>query len=128
MGKLIVVIDDDARVLDGMRGILQSWGCRVLTAASASAALAGLTEGEGQPDLIVSDYRLADGKTGIEAIELLRTALGFKVPAFLISGDTGPERLREATASGYYLLHKPVPPMVLRTTLNRLLRTDDKIR
>jgi signal transduction histidine kinase/CheY-like chemotaxis protein len=127
-GKLVLVIDDDALVLDGMRGFLQSWGCRVLTAASASAALAARTEAEGKPDLIISDYRLADGKTGIEAIERLRAALGFKVPAFLISGDTGPERLREATASGYHLLHKPVPPMALRTTLNRLLRADDMAR
>jgi signal transduction histidine kinase len=121
-GKLVVVIDDDALVLDGMRGLLRSWGCRVVTAASVSAALAGLTEAKGQPDLIISDYRLADGKTGIEAIERMRTALRLEVPAFLISGDTGPERLREATASGYHLLHKPVPPMALRTTVNRLLK------
>lgn len=120
--KLVVVIDDDTLVLEGMRGILQTWGCRVVTFGSASAALAGLTEGEGQPALIISDYRLADGRTGFEAINLLRTALGFNVPAFLISGDTGPERLREATASGYHLLHKPVPPMALRTTINHLLR------
>jgi len=121
-GRLIVVIDDDPLVLEGMRGILRSWGCRVVTAASDSAALARLTEEYGQPDLIISDYRLADGKTGIEAIDCLRAALGSTVPAFLISGDTGPERLREATASGYHLLHKPVPPMALRTTLNRLLK------
>jgi signal transduction histidine kinase len=121
-GRLIVVIDDDQLVLEGMRGILRSWGCRVVTAASDSAALARLTEEYGQPDLIISDYRLADGKTGIEAIDCLRAALGSTVPAFLISGDTGPERLREATASGYHLLHKPVPPMALRTTLNRLLK------
>jgi len=122
-GKLIVVIDDDALVLDGMRGILQSWGCRVVTAASDTQAFARLAEEGGQPDLIISDYRLADGKTGIEAIERLRGALDFAVPAFLISGDTAPERLREASASGYHLLHKPVPPMALRTTLNRLLKT-----
>jgi signal transduction histidine kinase len=121
-GRLIVVIDDDPLVLEGMRGILRSWGCRVVTAASDSAALARLTEEYSQPDLIISDYRLADGKMGIEAIDCLRAALGSTVPAFLISGDTGPERLREATASGYYLLHKPVPPMALRTTLNRLLK------
>ena len=30
-GKQVMVIDDDVLVLDGMRGILQSWGCRVLS-------------------------------------------------------------------------------------------------
>ena len=127
-GRLIVVIDDDALVLDGMRGILQSWGCRVVTGASDTAALAQLAQEGGQPDLIISDYRLADGRTGIEAIERLRGALDAAIPAFLISGDTGPERLREASASGYHLVHKPVPPMALRTTLNRLLKAHDVAR
>ena len=121
-GSLIVVIDDDALVLDGMRGILQSWGCRVATGASDTVALAQLAQEGGQPDLIISDYRLANGKTGIELIERLRDALGAPIPAFLISGDTGPERLREASASGYHLLHKPVPPIMLRAMLNRLLK------
>ena len=70
-------------------------------------------------------HRLADGKTGIEAIDCLRGALGISIPAFLISGDTTPERLRDARASGYHLLHKPVPPMTLRAILNRLLTDRD---
>ena len=124
-GRLIVVIDDDELVLDGMRGLLQSWGCGVVTGASGTAALAQLAEEGGQPDLIISDYRLANGRTGIEAIERLRDALGSAIPAFLISGDTGSELLREASVRGYQLVHKPVLPMELRTTLNRLLRAQD---
>jgi signal transduction histidine kinase len=121
-GKRVMVIDDDVLVLDGMRGILQSWGCCVHTAASGAAALAGVADGGAQPDLIISDLRLADGESGIEVIERLRAALGAPVPAFVISGDTAPERLREASAGGYHLLQKPVSPMTLRTTLNRLLK------
>jgi len=127
-GRLIVVIDDDALVLDGMRGILLSWGCRVVTGASDTAALAQLAQEGGQPDLIISDFQLANGRTGIEAIERLRGARDAAIPAFLISGDTAPERLREASASGYQLVHKPVPPMVLRTMLNRLLKAHDVAR
>ena len=67
-GKLIVVIDDDALALDAMRGLLRRWGCLVVTAESASAALASLAGDDQWPDLIISDYRLADGHTGIEAI------------------------------------------------------------
>ena len=122
-GKRVMVIDDDVLVLDGMRGILQSWGCRVQTAASGTAALASVAHGGARPDLIISDLRLADGESGIEVIERLRDALGAPVPAFVISGDTAPERLREASAGGYHLLQKPVSPMTLRTTLNRLLKT-----
>jgi CheY-like chemotaxis protein len=124
-GKRIIVIDDNTLVLDGMRGILQSWGCQVETAASGDAALAALSANGGPPDLIVSDSRLADGATGIEAIARLRAAAGAPIPAFVITGDTAPERLREASANGFHLLHKPVSPMALRTTLSRLLRTQE---
>jgi signal transduction histidine kinase/ActR/RegA family two-component response regulator len=124
-GKRVMVIDDDVLVLDGMRGILQSWGCRVHTATSGAAALASVADGSAQPDLIISDLRLADGETGIEVIDRLREALGAPVPAFVISGDTAPERLREASAGGYHLLQKPVSPMTLRTTLNRLLKSHE---
>jgi two-component system, sensor histidine kinase len=124
-GKRVMVIDDDVLVLDGMRGILQNWGCRVQTAASGAAALAIVADGGGQLDLIISDLRLADDENGIEVIDRLREALGAPVPAFVISGDTAPERLREASAGGYHLLQKPVSPMTLRTTLNRLLKSHE---
>ncbi len=126
-GKRVIVIDDDALVLDGMRGILQSWGCEVQTAASGDAALAALAQNGEPPDLIISDSSLADGKTGIQAIERLRAAAGIPIPAFVITGDTAPERLREASAGGFPLLHKPVSPAALRATLNHLLRQREPI-
>ncbi len=122
MGKSVMVIDDDALVLDGMRGVLKGWGCNVMTATSEDAALAVLSKGERPPDIIISDYRLNDGKTGFDAIERIRRAFGAPIPAFLISGDTAPERLREARASGYYLLHKPVLPITLRAVVSQLLK------
>jgi signal transduction histidine kinase/HAMP domain-containing protein len=122
-GKLVLMIDDDALVRDGMGGILRSWGCNILIADSEEAALSTLAADKRQPDLIISDYRLADGKTGIEAIGRLRETLGASVPAFLISGDTAPERLRDARLNGFHLLHKPVTPMRLRAVLSQLLRT-----
>jgi signal transduction histidine kinase/CheY-like chemotaxis protein len=121
-GKLVIVIDDDALVLDGMGGILRSWGCRVVAATTPGAVLAALVSGD-RPDLIISDYRLANGQSGIAAIAELRQAFGAPVPAFLISGDTAPERLREAQESGHHLLHKPVRPMKLRAMLSQLLKS-----
>ena len=124
-GKLVVVIDDDPLVLDGMGGILRRWGCKVVSGDTPEAALSNIGAETREPDLIISDYRLANGKTGIEAIEHLRRTLRAEIPAFLISGDTAPERLRDASESGYQLLHKPVPPMRLRAMLNQLLKARD---
>ena len=121
-GKLVVVIDDDAPALDGMGGLLRSWGCRVVTGGSENAALSGLEDHDQAPDLIISDYRLRDGKTGVDAIKRLRDKFSAPIPAFLVSGDTNPEPLRHAQAGGYFLLHKPVDPMTLRAMLNRMFK------
>ena len=90
--------------------------------ASGCEALVALTASGKTADLIIADYRLADGKTGIAAIESLRNSLGVPIPAFIISGDTAPERLREVRALGYHLMHKPVSPMALRATLAQFLK------
>jgi hypothetical protein len=56
----------------------------------------------------------------------VRRALDAPVPAFLISGDVAPERLREAAGSGYYLLQKPVLPMTLRSVISQLVTQHDE--
>jgi signal transduction histidine kinase/CheY-like chemotaxis protein len=120
--KLVLVIDDDPLVLEGMSGIFRKWGCRVITADSDSKALKAATEQDDLPDLIISDYHLADGRTGIATIEWLRGELSAPIPAFLISGDTDPATLHEAKVKGFHLLHKPVNPMALRAMFNQAVK------
>lgn len=119
-GKLVLVIDDDALALEGTGGLLKSWGCLVVTARSEREALTRLN-GKA-PDLIVSDFHLQDGRTGIDAIGALRDAFGREIPAFLVSGDITQQRLREIGASTHHLLHKPVNPMALRAMISSLLK------
>ena len=119
-GKLIVVIDDDALALESTGGLLRSWGCSVIAAQSDRQALTKLNGGA--PDLIISDYHLQDGRTGIDAISELRAALGRPIPAFLVSGDISQQRLRETHASPHHLLHKPVNPMALRAIMSSLIK------
>jgi CheY-like chemotaxis protein len=115
--KLIVVIDDDPLVLDGMKSLIRSWGCGVVTGDNETAVLAGLASRGAPPDAIISDYRLRNGKTGIEAIARLREAVAAPVPAFLMSGDTDRDVVRQAEENGFALLHKPVEPAALRAML-----------
>ena len=119
-GKAILVIADAPIVQEGTGGLLGKWGYSVLTAGSDEAALIRLAERQQRPDLIISDYHLASGKTGIRAIEQINAAFGSAIPAILISGDTAPEPLRDANDRGYILLHKPVDPMRLRAVMHEL--------
>jgi signal transduction histidine kinase len=126
--KLVVVIDDDPLVLEAMGGLFRSWGYHLVVAGTEDEALAGVANHDSPPDLIVSDYHLPGEKTGIEVIEGLRRALSAKIPAFLVSGDTSPELLRQARDSGYHLLHKPVDPMTLRAMVSYVLREQQVAR
>lgn len=120
-GQLVVIVEDDPLVLEGMRGLLLSWGLRVLACRDEGEAVAGICRLAQPPDLIISDYQLADGATGIDVIGALRRSCGARVPAFLVSGDISAELLQRAGSSGLHLLHKPVSPMKLRALVSRLL-------
>jgi signal transduction histidine kinase/ActR/RegA family two-component response regulator len=104
----VLVIDDDEAVRAGMRQLLTAWGCECDVADSIEEAQA-LARAH-PPGLVISDYRLRELRTGAEAIAALRAEFGARLPALLITGDTAPQRLREARASGVPLLHKPVSP------------------
>ena len=115
-GKFIVVIDDEASVRLGMQSLLESWGCKCLTAMNASEALAAM---DGRtPDFIIADLRLRGDDTGIDVIKALRAELGESIPAVLVSGDTATEQLRKVSAAGLTLMHKPVKAVRLRAMLN----------
>ncbi len=108
LGLRVLVIDDDETVRSGMQHLLRDWGAVCDAAESIDEAL--VMARAHAPALVISDYRLREQRTGAEAIAAVRSALGVDVPALLITGDTAPERLREAEASGVALLHKPVAP------------------
>jgi len=121
-GYTVLVLDDDIAVLKGMRGLLTRWGCQVITAATPSEAFDLLKAHQKKPECLIIDYRLPDYVSGIEVAKQLQESLAYPVSVLIITGDTGPERLREADASGYPLLHKPVQPAKLRSTLQYLLQ------
>jgi len=112
--KLVVVIEDDPLVLEATEGLLRSWGCRVVAAESYGEAITKLFEIGQRPDLIVCDYRLPQGPTGVDAIEMLRGA--FEIPALLISADASSPS-SETRQGGYHLLHKPVNAAAFRAAL-----------
>ena len=119
---LILCIDDETEIQTATARLLTGWGHRVIVAGSADEMLARTAADGETPDLIICDYRLRDSETGIAAIDRLRHRHGAAIPAMLITGDTAPDRIREASAGGYPLLHKPLSPSRLRAAVGNLLR------
>jgi signal transduction histidine kinase len=118
---LILVVDDEAAIQDGMRALLQGWGHEVLCAGSGADMLACLSGRTVRPDLIICDYRLRGEETGADVIARLQLHYSHPIPGLLITGDTAPDRLEEATSSGLLLLHKPVANSRLRAAVNHFL-------
>jgi signal transduction histidine kinase len=108
----IMVVEDEGDVLDVMVQLLTLQGHRVYAGRSAVEVqqihAEATVAGDAPVDLIIADYRLGDGATGLDAIEALCTHIGRPVPAVIVTGDTSPSRIKEATASGHRILHKPV--------------------
>ena len=120
-GRFVVVVDDDATVIAAMQTLLAEWGCEVAASESSAGILAALADASRTPDLILCDYRLRGGESGADVIEAIRGEFNEEIPAALITGDTGAERLQEARESGLPLLHKPVKAPRLRALMGRLL-------
>ncbi|PWC37518.1 ATP-binding protein [Azospirillum sp. TSO35-2] len=109
---MALVIDDDPLVREGLTLLIEDFGWRAIAADSAADALRLLGESSPSPDLVIADYRLEAGATGLEAIRAVEALLkerGRPQPlCVVLTGDTAPQRIADAEASGYRILHKPI--------------------
>ena len=117
---LILVIDDEIAIQHAMSDLLQSWGHEVIAAGSGEEIMARIVDCPRRPDLIICDYRLR-GENGIAMIDRLQSEFNEDIPAMLVTGDTAPDRLTEASESGLMLLHKPLPEARLRAAIGAMM-------
>jgi signal transduction histidine kinase/CheY-like chemotaxis protein len=117
---LVLVIDNEQDIREGLDNVLQLWGYQVITAASLDEAQQQLTSKNKQPDIIISDYRLKEGKTGVHAIKALHTTFNKPIPALIITGDIATGPLLDMDKSDFQVLFKPVAPMKLRAFLRNV--------
>ena len=78
------------------------------TAASATEARALINDLDDAPSLIVSDFHLLDGSTGVEAVTDIREHYGLNIPAFIVSGDTRKVVKDARPVDNSTLMSKPV--------------------
>ena len=120
---LVAVIDDDEAILEAMAEVFDHWGVGLAAGVDAEQVRDELVALGRGPDIILCDYRLRSGHTGIEAVHLLRQAFGADIAAALLTGDTAPDTIQAIDASGLPVLHKPLKPAKLRAFLSHLLAT-----
>lgn len=125
-GTLILCIDNEAQILDGMRNLLEGWGCRILTASDQEEATI-VIEAERKrsgdlPDVILVDYHLDGNIRGVEVLARLRWRFESGLPGILITADRTTRVRDEASAKNMPILNKPLKPAALRSLLQQLAK------
>jgi len=119
-GPLILLVDDDAGVRSATAMLLRVEGYRVVLASSLTEGLAHAKAATGIA-LLISDYHLREGETGVQVIAAVRAALGRDVPAVLITGDTSSTMRHMYPDEHVHLASKPIDAEQLLGLLRTLL-------
>ncbi|GLR75624.1 PAS domain-containing hybrid sensor histidine kinase/response regulator [Aliivibrio sifiae] len=114
----VLCVDNEPDILIGMESLLQRWGCEVKTATDLFSSLHCL-ENDWSPDVIFSDYRLDNDRTGLEVLQQCRLRLGNRFEGVMISADKTDDLLESIKSNGFGFIAKPVKPLKLRAVLNR---------
>lgn len=120
VGRRILVIENDPAMRVALGMLLRAWGMQVAEAAGVAEGLTAVREGT-VPDIVLTDYRLEDGETGLDAIAAIREDLGEPVPAAIVSAESSEAIRRFADPIAVPVLGKPVSESELRGVLRGLL-------
>ena len=121
-GLRVLVVDDEPNILEGLRALLQEWGCDIRAAESETQAIEMLAGWDRAPDLAISDLRLREGRSGVDVLRAVARHYGQdpQKPEFarlLVTGETRSDRIGEIAASRIPVLFKPVSPQKLREAM-----------
>lgn len=122
-GMIALVIDDDASILSGMRGLLEGWQAMVFTAESGDAAIQILEDEGIMPDVVLTDYRLRANERGDQVLLRLNDYLDAKLKAILMTGDLEYTISERADLESLTVIRKPVDPDKLNHELSALLKS-----
>ncbi|AVR94737.1 hybrid sensor histidine kinase/response regulator [Pseudoduganella armeniaca] len=121
-GRYVVLVEDDRIVLAAMEALFTQWGMLVDTASDLPSLRALAQELERMPDLIITDYRLPNGATARDVLDIVLPAVArgeLVPPVLVVSGEA--EVARQALgASVDEVLSKPVQPERLKQAIARL--------
>jgi signal transduction histidine kinase len=121
---VVLLIENDADVRDATLRLLRGWSCRAVSAARLEDIPQAMEGLDGPPDIILADYHLDEGQTGLSAVRELRRLAGRDIPAVVITADRSSALVGDIQAAGCELMHKPIKPAELRALMTHLLAQD----
>ncbi len=120
-GARVWVLDNDAAICAGMRTLLEGWGCSVVTALSEEDLAGQVDNFHAEADLMIADYHLDNGCTGIDVVETVNARRASPLPTLMITANYSNELKQQVRELGHMLMHKPVRPMKLKTAMCHMI-------
>ena len=117
----VLVIEDQADVLDAVVTVLKGSGYHVLGGDHAMALVRQAADQDVWPSAVICDYRLGPSYNGFDAIAELRHELGHEFPAMMVTGDLSPQIEVQAAERNIRLMHKPLDRAQLLHELRQAL-------
>ena len=114
---IVLVIENDSDVLFGTTQWLEQNGASVLPAQSQLEAMQFVADMGIPPDIILADYQLDDGETGVNAIRQIREMTQTRVPAILITADRSEALRKDGLRHDISVMTKPVKLPQLRSLI-----------
>ena len=120
-GKRILLVDDDAEIVESMRTVLESRGYQILVARDGNQGLV-VAEGE-EPDLVVLDMMMPK-RSGFLVLEKLRRSRPNPMRVIMITANEGSRHKAYAEMLGVDdYIRKPFAMDRLLESVDRLLAT-----
>jgi signal transduction histidine kinase len=116
----VIVVENDKAVASGMTALLKQWGCETKVVRNFSQTT-DLAAGP-VPDIVLADYHLDNGETGLKSIRLLRNVFGASLPAIVMTADRTPDVALAVKEGACEFMLKPVKPAELRSLIAHLIR------
>jgi DNA-binding response OmpR family regulator len=114
-------MENEPAVLSGIQALLSNWGCETVAVRDRESAIGWAMKREAVPDLLLVDYHLDRGISGLDLAEEMQSLWGTRVPSIVITADHTLDAHTAATAHGCRVLRKPVKPAALRAVMNSML-------
>lgn len=120
-GAYVIYVEDDVLVRQSAVALMQEYGVLFEVAASCAELEAALGDMERMPDLIITDYRLPEGKTALDVIAAVHSHFGEDIPYIVVTGEVLDLERHTALDRGR-VLRKPIAPETLLREIGRAIR------
>ena len=118
LGVRVALVEDNDMVREALAAVLTGQGHTVCASHSGPGLMKKL--GDLAPDILISDYRLAAGETGLDVVAELRRVFGRALPSILLTGDTSPDLMRKLANSNISVLFKPANVDSINAEIRRM--------